>query len=118
MSQLVRAGISLEIPANVSSSDSWQILNDDLRRKKVPILSCDDGQFLHYFVTLSIIVSEMIFMFYAPTDRMNSAKVINFYYKYQTWYRQLPKSLLLTDRTAPHVFILQYVILTRFMDTC
>jgi hypothetical protein len=103
---LQREAIGLDIPDNV---------NAESKDKKNTLLHCDDAQFLYHFVTLTSIVSEMIFMFYAPTERnrINSGKILNLHHQYKTWYNQLPESLLLSDDTPPHIFILQFVLFNK-----
>ena len=117
MSQLQREAVGLDTPADISTKNVWQALNDDLKDQPVaslPILRCDDAQFLRSYVTLSSIVSEMIHMYYAPTarTRMNSGKVLNLYHQLEDWYKMLPQILRLDGHAPPHLFILQFVFST------
>jgi hypothetical protein len=78
-----------------------------LTNKEMPIWKCNRNQFLLRLSSLSEIVSDMIHMFYAPQERMNSRKFLEVYKKYLSWYETLPESLQLNQKSPPHVYALQ-----------
>lgn len=114
VSQLPREAIAIDLPKDLHSNDTWQAINDESRYSQPVILRCDDAQLLHHFVKLSVIVGELMTMFYAPSPRarMTSGRVRSFYQQLKGWYKTLPLSLRLSDEAPPHIYIFQYVIFT------
>ncbi|TID13745.1 hypothetical protein E2P81_ATG01679 [Venturia nashicola] len=108
VSQLPREAIAIDLPRDVRSNDTWQALNDESRYSHSAILRCDDAQLLHHFVKLSVIVGELMTMFYAPPPRtrMTSGRVRSFYQQLKGWYKTLPPFLRLSDHVPPHIYIL------------
>ena len=62
---------------------------------------------LHQYSALSDIVNDIIFMFYAPRERVTSAKVLEFHERYKRWFKNLPEGFQLRAATTPHVLMLQ-----------
>ncbi|RDI85400.1 hypothetical protein Vi05172_g4743 [Venturia inaequalis] len=108
VSQLPREAIAIDLPRDVHSNDTWQAINDELRYSQSVILRCDEAQLLHHFVKLSVIVGELMTMFYAPPPRarMTSGRVRSFYQQLKGWYITLPLSLRLSDDVPPHIYVL------------
>lgn len=69
--------------------------------------------FLQEFSTLSELINDNNFMFFAPKERFTSRRLLDMYYKYRNWYKDLPPPLRLPDRhdmrPMPHIVALQYV---------
>lgn len=61
----------------------------------------------HQLRLLTEIVSDTVFMFYAPRERFTSKKLLDFNSRYNRWYNSLPDILRLRDVSTPHVLILQ-----------
>lgn len=59
------------------------------------------------FSLLTEIVSDTIFMFYAPRERFTSKKLLDFHARYKRWYSKLPEKLRLRNVSTPHVLVLQ-----------
>ena len=57
--------------------------------------------------SLSEIVNDTVFMFYAPRERFTSKKLLDFYARYTRWFNNLPDKLRLREVTTPHVLCLQ-----------
>ena len=62
---------------------------------------------LHQYSALSDVVNDVIFMSYAPREPFTSAKVLEFYGRYQLWFTNLPEEFQLRPVTTPHVLMLQ-----------
>ena len=56
---------------------------------------------------LAEIVSDTIFMFYAPRERFTSKKLLDFYARYTRWFDNLPDKLRLQEVSTPHVLVMQ-----------
>jgi hypothetical protein len=63
---------------------------------------------LHHGLLIEI-VNDIVFWFYAPRDRRTSRKLLGFYERFKTWYRNLPECLAMKDGqpTLPQVITLQ-----------
>lgn len=68
--------------------------------------------FLQEFTTLSELVNDNNYMFFAPKERLTSSKLLECYRKYQAWYRKLPPALGIDGRKQPepHILVLQYAL--------
>lgn len=64
-------------------------------------------RFLTHFSTLSEVVNDMLFMFYAPTERFTSKKLLDFHIRLQRWRERLPPSQSLTSYPTPQLLLLQ-----------
>jgi hypothetical protein len=108
VSQLPRAAIGIDKPKDVDTLDTWVLYTDKcLDGVDVPFWQCSRNQFLLRLSNLSEVVSDMVHMFYAPRERLNSRKFLDKYHRYQSWYKGLPDVLRLDDAAPPHVFTLQ-----------
>jgi hypothetical protein len=65
--------------------------------------------FLQALTTLSELVNDKNYMFYAPKERLTGSKVLDCYNKYQAWYRRLPADLVIVGKSQPepHILVLQ-----------
>ena len=76
--------------------------------------------FLQEFASLSELVNDNNYMFFAPKERLTSSKLLACYSKYQEWYRKLSPALGLENKKEPepHLLVLQYDVqpLNGFMD--
>ena len=59
--------------------------------------------------SLSEIVNDAIYMFYAPRERFTSKKLLDLYNRYRRWDQAVPAHLRLTQTSTPQVIYLQYV---------
>jgi hypothetical protein len=68
--------------------------------------------FLQEFTTLSELVNDNNYMFFAPKERLTSTRLLDCYNKYQAWFRKLPPALGIEGKKQPepHILVLQYVI--------
>jgi hypothetical protein len=67
--------------------------------------------FLQEFTTLSELVNDNNYMFFAPKERLTSARLLGCYNKYQAWYQKLPTALGIEGKKQPepHILVLQSV---------
>lgn len=65
------------------------------------------SRFLSHFSMLSEVVNDMLFMFYAPTERFTSKKLLDFYVRLQRWDKGLPPSLTIRSYPTPQLLLLQ-----------
>ncbi|KAF2108137.1 fungal-specific transcription factor domain-containing protein [Lophiotrema nucula] len=67
-------------------------------------------EFLQAFSTLSELVNDNNFMFYAPKERLTSRRVLEMYHKYLNWLKSLPEPLRISEvserQPQPHIIIL------------
>jgi hypothetical protein len=65
--------------------------------------------FLQEFATLSELVNDNNYMFFAPKERLTSSRLLDCYHKYQAWYRKLPVALGIDGKKQPepHTLVLQ-----------
>lgn len=64
--------------------------------------------FLQEFSSLSELINDNNYMFYAPSTRLTDVKLINCHNKYLEWFRNLPPPLRLDDgQPQPHIIVLQ-----------
>lgn len=110
ISQLPRAAVNIDSPSIIEAYDlkPWEPYDDygveDIPGAGQPILI----QTLSYqFRLLTEIVSDTVFMFYAPRERFTSKKLLDFYSRYTRWYNKLPEILRLGDVPTPHLLVLQ-----------
>ena len=62
---------------------------------------------LQQYSSLSEIVNDTVFMFYAPRETFTSAKLEEFYRRYKRWFERLPDEFRFRDVNLPHVLTLQ-----------
>ncbi|KAF2809283.1 uncharacterized protein BDZ99DRAFT_443474 [Mytilinidion resinicola] len=109
ISQLPRTAINLDKPIleEPVALEKGQLFLDASRESQ-PVFT--NRQFLQGFSTLSELVSDSLFMFYAPRERFTSRRLLDTYCKYKNWYKSLPKALQLdpNDKALPipHVLTL------------
>ena len=63
--------------------------------------------FMRAMSSLSEIVNDTVFMFYAPRERFTSRKLLDFYARYTRWFNNLPDKLKLREVSTPQVLLLQ-----------
>ncbi|KAF2204734.1 hypothetical protein GQ43DRAFT_437621 [Delitschia confertaspora ATCC 74209] len=75
-----------------------------------PPVSRMSRMFFEAFATLSELINDNLFMFFAPRDRFTSRRLLDTYNKYQSWYRTLPQALHLPQNPEippqPHIITL------------
>jgi hypothetical protein len=71
--------------------------------------------FLQEFSTLSELINDNNYMFYAPSARLTDIKLIACHNKYLEWFKNLPPPLTLDGRVQPqpNIIVLQYVCIKR-----
>ena len=110
ISQLPRTAINLEMPSILEQLESkpW-IPYTDYGVEAIP--GAEQPSYTHtllyQFSLLSEIVNDTVFMFYAPRERFNSKKLLDFHSRYTRWFSKLPEKLRLRDVPMPHVLVLQ-----------
>jgi hypothetical protein len=103
ISQLPRAAITLDKPLLEEALD-----NPGVSTQPDPSTPPSTQKFLQEFSTLTELVNDNIFLFYAPKERFTSRRVLEMYSKYRSWYANLPAQLRLTEAKAyPHIIVLQ-----------
>lgn len=112
LSQLPRAAITLEKPI-LEEAPSGLRPDAYPGASTVPPGTVTTRVFLQAFSSLSELVNDNIYMFYAPKERFTSRRFLECYSKYQKWYEDLPQALQIEDvsdvRDAqPHIIVLQY----------
>jgi hypothetical protein len=65
--------------------------------------------FLQAFATLSELVNDNNYMFFAPREPLSSHKIIGCYTKYKIWYQKIPAALRIEGvrQPEPHTLVLQ-----------
>jgi hypothetical protein len=99
ISQLPRAAITLDKP-----------ILDESPAGPQPVASpVTSRMFLQEFSTLTELINDNNYMFFAPEKRFTSRRLLECYDKYQQWYRNLPQQLKLESlhEPQPHIIVLQ-----------
>lgn len=67
--------------------------------------------YILYSGLLCDIINDMLFMFFAPRERLTSRVLLMYYARFQSWYADLPKTLAIKNNqpSPAHVLYLQYV---------
>jgi hypothetical protein len=106
IAQLPRASITLDKPILDEVSGAPDALLGSFRVQPGVVTT---RMFLQEFATLSELVNDNNYMFFAPKERLTSTKLLNCYNKYQAWYRKLPTALGIEDKKQPepHTLVLQ-----------
>lgn len=93
------------------SAGLTEAFSDSLRAPPVYITT---RMFLQEFTSLSELINDNNYMFFAPRERLTDIKLLMCYDRYQAWYKQLPSALKIEDKEKPepHVLTLQYVART------
>ncbi|KAF2759473.1 hypothetical protein EJ05DRAFT_484425 [Pseudovirgaria hyperparasitica] len=96
-SQLPRAAItSLKpVPKEPLHSDPRGSLpspTPSITGKDATTDSTESRHILYHLSTLSELANDNVFTFYAPQERFTSRKLLDCFYKYESWYRGLPKA--------------------------
>lgn len=78
---------------------------------QAPAGTVTSRMFLQEFSTLSELINDNNYMFYAPTGRLTDIKLVNCHNKYLEWFKNLPAPLRLVGvrEPQPHIIVLQYV---------
>lgn len=102
IAQLPRAAITLEKPI--------------LEEASGPLVANYGGatiittrMFLQELSALSELINDNNYMFFAPKERLTSARLLDQYNKYQAWYRKLPAIMRIDSsrQPEPHTLTLQ-----------
>ncbi|KAF2690882.1 hypothetical protein K458DRAFT_355200 [Lentithecium fluviatile CBS 122367] len=106
ISQLPRAAITLDKP--ILDEAPFNLQPDAFSGTQPPpgiVTSC---MFLQEFSTLSELINDNNYMFFAPKERFTSRRLLECYAKYQHWYKNLPQQLKLEDarEPQPHIIVL------------
>jgi hypothetical protein len=118
IAQLPRASITLDKPILDEVSGAPDAFSGASRVQAGVVTT---RMFLQEFASLSELVNDNNYMFFAPKERLTSTRLLDCYNKYQAWYRKLPPALGIEDKRQPepHTLVLQYVnpILRHRIDT-
>lgn len=111
ISQIPRAAITLDKPI---LEESANIPEAFAGASRVPPGVVTSRMFLQEFASLSELVNDNNYMFFAPKERLTSTRLLDCYNKYQAWYRRLPPALGVEGKKEPepHILVLQYAPLT------
>jgi hypothetical protein len=105
ISQLPRAAITLDKPILEES------LSGPFAAHQLAPGTVTSRLFLQHFSTLSELVNDNNFMYFAPKERFTSRRLLDQYNKYKQWYANLPLALQLPERSElkpfPHIVVLQ-----------
>ena len=110
IAQLPRTAISLDIPNVIEQHEQqvWRPYTDDgsvsIPGTEQPVMPTT---FMRAMSSLSEIVNDTVFMFYAPRERFTSRKLLDFYARYTRWFNNLPDKLRLQEISTPQVLLLQ-----------
>lgn len=101
---LPRAAITLDKPTLEELSNPLDTPSGPSRTQ--PVLTT--RMFLHELTTLSELVNDNNYMFFAPKERLTSTRLMDCYDKYQKWYERLPLALQIKDKEQPepHTLVL------------
>lgn len=100
ISQLPRVAITLDKP-----------ILDESPGGLLPAGTVTSRMFLQEFSTLSELINDNNYMFYAPSARLTDYRLMSCHGKYMEWYKNLPTPLQLHPNgdSQPHIIVLQYV---------
>lgn len=100
--QLPRAAITLEKPILEESSGP-------LAPEYGTATIITTRMFLQEFSALSELINDNNYMFFAPKERLTSARLLDQYNRYQAWYRKLPAAMRIdaNRQPEPHTLTLQ-----------
>jgi hypothetical protein len=106
IAQLPRAAITLDKPILEEVAGLPEALPNGVRVQPGIVTT---RMFLQEFTTLSELVNDNNYMFFAPKERLTSSKLLECYNKYQAWYRKLPQALAVEGKKQPepHILVLQ-----------
>jgi hypothetical protein len=106
IAQLPRAAITLDKPILDEVSSLPEAYPGASR---VPSGVVTTRMFLQEFTTLSELVNDNNYMFFAPKERLTSTRLLDCYNKYQAWYQKLPTALSIEGKKQPepHILVLQ-----------
>jgi hypothetical protein len=106
IAQLPRAAITLQKPV-LDEAPGLSETYPAASRMQPPVVTT--ALFLQEFATLSELINDNNYMYYAPKERTTSVKVLDCYYKYQAWYRNLNPALAIVGKKQPepHILVLQ-----------
>ncbi|KAH7401616.1 fungal-specific transcription factor domain-containing protein [Pyrenochaeta sp. MPI-SDFR-AT-0127] len=111
ISQLPRAAITLDKPI---LEESATLSESFPGASRVPPGVVTSRMFLQEFASLSELINDNNYMFFAPKERLTSTKLLDCYNKYQTWYRRLPPALGVDGKKdpEPHILVLHMLYYT------
>lgn len=106
IAQLPRAAITLDKPILEEVTGLPEALPLGARAQPGIVTT---RMFLQEFTTLSELVNDNNYMFFAPKERLTSSRLLECYNKYQAWYRKLPPALTVEGKKQPepHILVLQ-----------
>ncbi|KAI4960494.1 hypothetical protein J4E86_002116 [Alternaria arbusti] len=112
ISQLPRAAITLEKPMLEETSDLPEAYPAPSQIAGGGVVTI--RMFLQEFTSLAELVNDNNHMFFAPKERLTSSKLLDFYHKYQAWYRKLPALISLEGKKEPepHILVLHMLYWT------
>ncbi|PSN68600.1 hypothetical protein BS50DRAFT_461464, partial [Corynespora cassiicola Philippines] len=107
ISQLPRAAITLDKPILDEPTPGLQ---PEAYHGGIPAPpgTVTSRMFLQSFSTLSELINDNNYMFFAPRERFTSRRLLDCYSKYLNWYKGLPRELRLEGVTTPqpHIIVL------------
>jgi len=106
ISQLPRAAITLDKPILEETPSPPKAFPETLH---APTGIVTTRLFLQEFTSLSELVNDNNYMFFAPKDPLTSLKLLDCYRKYQNWYKRLSPPMRLEGKREPepHILVLQ-----------
>jgi hypothetical protein len=106
IAQLPRAAITLDKPILDETGGLPEAFPSTFRLQPGVVTT---QMFLQEFTTLSELVNDNNYMFFAPKERLTSTQLLDCYHKYRAWYRKLPAALGIEGKTQPeaHTLVLQ-----------
>lgn len=106
LSQLPRIAITLDKPILDESPSSSSA-------SRPPPGMVTSRMFLQEFSSLSELINDNNYMFYAPNYRLTDIRLMNCYNRYLEWFKNLPPQLRLDGAAGdlqPHIITIQYVL--------
>jgi len=110
ISQLPRAAITLDKPI-LDEPPAGVHPEAYPGAAQVPPGTVTTRMFLQEFSSLSELINDNNYMFYAPNPRMTDMRLINCHNRYLEWYKNIPQALRIerVREPQPHILVLQYV---------
>ncbi|KAF1975996.1 hypothetical protein BU23DRAFT_552003 [Bimuria novae-zelandiae CBS 107.79] len=113
ISQLPRVAITLDKPI-LDEPTGRLIPEAHSSTLQIPAGAVTSRMFLQEFSTLSELINDNNYMFYAPNGRLNDTKLISCHNKYLEWFKNLPPALRLegVEKPQPHIMALHMLYYT------
>ncbi|KAI8934466.1 hypothetical protein NX059_009194 [Plenodomus lindquistii] len=112
IAQLPRAAITLEKPL---LEEATSLSEPSMGAARMPQRGITTSMFLQELASLSELVNDNNYLYFAPQRRLTGTQAQNCYEKYQAWYKQLPAALSLDGKGGqpePHILVLHMLYFT------